>query len=358
MFALVRAILHGVSLEELHRKTHIDIFFLTKLQNIVTTYLKLKSEISTLDARHLPLLRTAKKRGFSDRQLERILGIEEEKIYEFRKYHHLLPKVNRIDTLAGEFPSETNYCYMTYHGDPEAEKRETPSEKKKVLVLGSGAYRIGSSVEFDWCSVSALSTLRTLGYETIMLNFNPETVSTDFDTSDILYFEEINLETIRAIFDRENPIGVIIAMGGQIANNLATRLKNAHIPVIGTDPDDIDSAENRHAFSSLLDSIDVEQPLWAELTTKEEALLFAEKHEYPVIIRPSYVLSGANMRVCADRRQLEIFLDTLVVSREFPTVISKFEMNAKEIEIDGVAKDGKLELYAISEHIENAGVHS
>lgn len=548
IFAIVRALLYWKSVQYIHEKTHIDIFFLTKIENIVNTFSLLQEKKDTLswvmwslqsvhetivnntsgenprsasdkspwpndtfwnrtlhntvtssnsdvlqdytkkmqasvvktEGYHasdcinthlvpvslrdeiLELIVRAKKQGFSDIQLSHIFNVNEKEVREFRYRSGIHPKVNTIDTLWGEFPTETNYCYMTYHGNTlqtmytqpygratykdvsfhtsvtweegstrnldspnmstvkkflawcETEKDmqiveeiwsedlfpETKLRNKnrhsllscvaishkwdwisgdsweniewqhinsaqregeypqKVLVIGSGAYRIGSSVEFDWCCVSAVETLKKLGYLTIMLNCNPETVSTDFDSSDMLYFEEISVETITEIFLKEKPTGVIIAMGWQIANNLAMKLYEAGIPILWTDPRNIDRAENRHTFSALLDSLGVDQPTWAELTNVDEALIFWEKYGYPVIIRPSYVLSGANMRICSDSIQLKEFLHKAHISREYPTVISKFEVWAKEIEIDGVAKDGKLELYALSEHIENAWVHS
>lgn len=360
MFAIVRAFLYGKTQDDIHKKTHIDPFFLEKIENIVMTYQSLKSE---KDWKKANLIQNAKKQGFSDLQLSKVLQQPETEIREFRERNHIIPKVNKIDTLAWEFPTNTNYLYMTYHGDSFAIAHtkgalENVSSKPKVLILGSWGYRIGSSVEFDWCSVSALRTIKSLGYETIMLNYNPETVSTDFDTSDILYFDEINIETILHIFRYEKPIGVILSMGGQIASNLAMKLKEAGIPVLGTDPSNIDRAENRRKFSSLLDSLSVSQPDWDELTNMNEALEFAEKYGYPVIIRPSYVLSGANMRVCSDNIQLKEFLEKAHISREYPTVISKFEIGAKEIEMDGVWQNGELRIYALSEHVENAGVHS
>ncbi|GAB0174595.1 MAG: carbamoyl-phosphate synthase (glutamine-hydrolyzing) large subunit [Candidatus Altimarinota bacterium] len=353
MFAIVRALLYGKSLEEIERKTHIDPFFLSKIQNLVNTYKILKE---TSNWKNKELLQRAKKQGFSDLQLSKILKCTEREVRNFRHENQLRPKINKIDTLAGEFPTNTNYLYMTYHGASSEIQSFTVSPK--ILIIGSGPYRIGSSVEFDWCSVSALRALKKMGYETIMLNFNPETVSTDFDVSDRLYFDEISVESISEIYHSEKPIGVIVSMGGQIANNLAMKLKDFGIPVLGTSPENIDRAEDGHKFSTLCDQIGVVQPTWSELTTKDEATMFGEKYGYPVIIRPSYVLSGANMRVCADSVQLSEFLEKATISKDYPTVISKFEIGAKEIEIDGVGKNGRLELYALSEHVENAGVHS
>lgn len=360
MFSIVRAMLHGESDTSISKKTLIDLFFIAKIRNIVDTYTYLSARRKHWqDAK---LLSRAKKQGFSDLQLSRILSAPENDIRTYRESVGIIPKTNTIDTLGGEYPAITNYLYTTYHGIWEdargGERKQVANSIGKILVLGSGGYRIGSSVEFDWCSVSALRTAKSMGYETIMLNYNPETVSTDFDTSDTLYFDEISLETILHIFSIEKPLWVIISMGGQIANNLAKKLKEAGIPILGTDPDNIDRAEDRRKFSSLLDTIGVEQPLWDQLTSFDEAMRFAEKSGYPVIIRPSYVLSGANMRVCSDAVQLKEFLDKAHISKEFPTVISRFEVGAKELEIDGVAQDGILKLYALSEHIENAGIHS
>jgi len=313
----------------------------------------------------------AKKQGFSDMQIAKLLETEEQKVRSFREKNNILPAIKKIDTLAGEFPSFTNYMYSTYHGTEndripsltptlsQRAREKGQNRKQKIIVLGSGSYRIGSSVEFDWCSVSTLATLKKEGYETIMINFNPETVSTDFDSSDVLYFEEISLERILHIYHFEEALGVIVSMGGQIANNLANKLEKAGVKVLGTKPKDIDAAEDRNKFSALLDKIGVDQPVWAELISKKEALEFGKKYGYPVIIRPSYVLSGANMRVCSNEKQLEKFLEKMAhISQEYPSVISKFEIGAKEIEIDGVAQNGKLKIYAITEHVENAGVHS
>lgn len=383
MFAIARALLNGKTIEQIHEKTHIDLFFLSKLENIVQT----RNELTTFfwkekTKEFFETLKKAKKQGFSDKQIAYIMGEQESIIRTFRKENNIVPVVKKIDTLAWEFPSITNYLYTTYHGTENDivfeeenetkiwdEKKENPSgvEKvsfsemfsKKVIVLGSWSYRIGSSVEFDWCSVNALKTLKNLGYETIMLNFNPETVSTDFDSCNRLYFDEINLERILDIYEREKPLWVIVSMGGQIAQNLAMALKENGVNVLGTSPNDIDKAEDRNKFSQLLDTIEVEQPKWAELTSLEEALDFGKIYGYPVIIRPSYVLSGANMRVCSDEEQLSHFLTNMAhISKEHPTVISKFWQWVKEIEVDGVAQNGNLVIYAMSEHIENAWVHS
>ncbi len=359
MFAIARAFIKGKSVQEIHKKTLIDEFFLTKIKNVVDTNKDLREHLcgKKFKEHHSTLVKQAKLQGFSDKQIAIITEKKEKEIREFRHLENILPVTKKIDTLAGEFPSFTNYLYTTYHGTKS--DVEYSKNKKKVIVLGSGSYRIGSSVEFDWCSVSALSTLKKLWYETIIINFNPETVSTDFDSSDRLYFDEITLERVLDIYEKEKPLWVIVSVGGQIANNLAMKLKKAGVNVLWTSTDDIDRAEDRNKFSKLLDKIGVSQPDWAMLSSLGEAKKFAIKHWYPVIIRPSYVLSGANMRVCSDEKQLTSFLTNMAhISKEHPSVISKFEMGAKEIEVDGVGQNGDLIIYAISEHIENAGVHS
>ena len=360
VLSIAQCIVRGMGIQEVHIKTGIDLFFLSKIENIVRTFELLRTMDTEMSE---DILHTAKKQWFSDLQIARILDVDEAQIRAYRYTYNILPQVNMIDTLAGEFPTRTNYCYTTYHGMRlhSSEKMlswEGKTEKGTVLILWSGTYRIGSSVEFDWCSVSAIHALKEMGYKTIMLNYNPETVSTDYDIPDTLYFDEISIELIHTIIDREKPIGVIISMGWQRANTLALELKKLWIRVLGTDPSYIDRAEDRHKFSSLLDTLGVDQPYWAELTHLHAALAFAEQYGYPVIIRPSYVLSGANMRLCRDEEQLIRFLERAHISEEYPTVISKFEVGAKEIEIDGVAQDGVLKIYALSEHIENAGIHS
>ncbi len=381
MFAIARALINGKTIEQIHEKTHIDLFFLSKLENIVKT----RNELTTFSWKEktkefFETLKKAKKQGFSDKQIASIMWEQESIIRNLRKENNIVPVVKKIDTLAWEFPSITNYLYTTYHGSENdivfENENSSPSIKientstvqkvdaseifsKKIIVLGSGSYRIGSSVEFDWCSVNALKTLKNLWYETIMLNFNPETVSTDFDSCNRLYFDEINLERILDIYEREKPLWVVVSMGGQIAQNLAMALKENGVNILWTSPNDIDKAEDRNKFSQLLDNIEVEQPKWAELTSLDEALDFWKTYGYPVIIRPSYVLSGANMRVCSDQEQLSHFLSNVAhISKEHPTVISKFSVGVKEIEVDGVAQNGNLIIYAMSEHIENAWVHS
>lgn len=358
ILAIARALIKGKSIKHIQKKTLIDPFFLEKINNIVQTRTELwEVPLGKLFVKHIPLIQKAKKQWFSDTGIAKILGSNEQTVRKYRLKNNIVPCIKKIDTLAGEFPSQTNYMYTTYHG---IHNDRVPSKrKKKVIVLGSGSYRIGCSVEFDWCSVSTLSTLKQEWYETLMINFNPETVSTDFDSSDGLYFDEISLEKVLDIYEIEKPLGVIISMGWQIANNLANKLKEAGVNILGTKPEDIDKAEDRNKFSSLLDNIGVGQPIWAELTSNKEALKFGKENGYPVIIRPSYVLSGANMRVCSNEKQLKKFLEKVAhISTEFPSVISKFEIWAKEIEIDGVAQNGKLKIYAITEHVENAGVHS
>jgi len=367
VFAVVLALKKGMSLDKVHSLTGIDVFFLSKIKNVIDTETLLSQKIGTrLWVKDMPLLQEAKKQWFSDKQVEIITGIQEESIRKFRFSHELLPVVKQIDTLGWEFAAQTNYLYTTYSGtedDLDFSPHPNPLPKgegrEKVLVIGSGAYRIGSSVEFDWCCVNTLKTLRKNGYETLFLNCNPETVSTDYEESDKLYFDEINLERVLDICEKEQPMWVIISMWGQTANNLAIPLKKAGIPILGTDPKYIDNAEDRNKFSALLDKIDVDQPKWTEVSNIKDSLDFANKVWFPVLIRPSYVLSGANMRVCSNSEQLQEFLEKKAnVSKDHPTVISKFQENSKELEIDGVAKDGKLVIYAIWEHIENAWVHS
>ncbi|EKD78292.1 MAG: hypothetical protein ACD_41C00373G0002 [uncultured bacterium] len=296
-----------------------------------------------------------KKLGFSDQQIARLYHKTEPQIRHLRKKYHVLPVVKQIDTLAGEYPAQTNYLYFTYHGtEPDVART-----KRGVIVLGSGPYRIGSSVEFDWCCVQAVKTIRQAKRPSIMVNCNPETVSTDYDISDRLYFEELTLERTLDIVDFERPTGVIVAMGGQTPNNLAMDLEAAHVPILGTSPHDIDRAENRYRFSQLLDQIGLDQPVWKEVTTLAAATQFAKQVGYPVLIRPSYVLSGAAMNVAFSAEHLTHYLEQAAeVSSKYPAVISKFIQNAREIEFDGVANHGELTVYAMTEHIENAGVHS
>ncbi len=354
VFAIALALKKGYSINDVHKLTKIDKWFLHKISNIVETEKKLKAfTIKTLPAE---LLYKAKTRGFSDRQIAITLGCKALDVKLKRLESGIVPYIKQIDTLAAEYPAKTNYMYLTYN----ASKDDITFEKrKKVIVLGSGSYRIGSSVEFDWCCVNAVNSLKKLGYETIMINYNPETVSTDYDSCDKLYFDEISIETVMAIYGKEKPYGIIISTGGQIANNLALKLRNAGAKILGTSAKSIDNAEDRYKFSKLLDENNIDQPEWKELSSVEKAKEFAKKVGYPVLIRPSYVLSGAAMSIAYNPKDLVSYLKKATgLSRDYPVVISKFITNAKEIEIDAVAKDGRLLLWAISEHIEKAGVHS
>ncbi|HRH24115.1 MAG TPA: carbamoyl-phosphate synthase (glutamine-hydrolyzing) large subunit, partial [Candidatus Paceibacterota bacterium] len=350
VFALAEALRAGVSVQKIHAMSGITPWFLEKMQNIVAMERSLKR--SPLNKASLI---KAKKAGFSDKQLATIKKTTEAKIRAQRLRLGVRPVAKQIDTLAGEFPAQTNYLYLTYHG---TENDVTPG-KKSIMVLGSGPYCIGSSVEFDWSSVQALNTLRAEGRETVMVNYNPETVSTDYDMSDRLYFEELSLERVLDIHDFENPSGTIVSTGGQIPNNLALPLSDNGVKVLGTNPKDINRAEDRHVFSALLDKLAVDQPAWVELSSLKQATKAAAELGYPVLIRPSFVLSGAAMSVAFDETSLVKFLKrATAVSNDHPVVISKFIENAREIEIDGVAQKGELVLYAITEHVENAGTHS
>ncbi|MBI2971185.1 MAG: carbamoyl-phosphate synthase (glutamine-hydrolyzing) large subunit [Candidatus Aenigmarchaeota archaeon] len=361
IFAIADAMKHGISVEELHDMTKIDRWFLYKMHNIVE-HEKMLARYGIEDVPRDVLLR-AKQLGFSDYQLARIMFKDrqhmEEKVMAVRSYRKrlgIVPVVKQIDTLAAEFPAKTNYLYLTYNG---TEDDIDFTGSNKIIVLGGGAYRIGSSVEFDWCAVNTILTLRELGYHTIMINYNPETVSTDYDICDKLYFDELTFERVLDIYEKESPLGVIISMGGQIPNNLSLRFLTANVRVLGTAPESIDRAEDRHKFASLLDSLGIDQPQWKELTNIGEAKKFSGAVGYPVLIRPSYVLSGSAMSVAFTEHELERYVEkAAAVSKEHPVVISKFITNAKELEIDAVAKDGTLLVRAITEHIENAGVHS
>ncbi len=354
MFAITEAIKRGYSIDKIHRLTKVNPWFLYKMENIVEFEKKLrKHKIKNMP---VSLMKEAKQKGFSDKQIAILTGSTESNVRSRRKKMGVIPYVKQIDTLAAEYPAKTNYLYLTYNGccDDIIFK-----EKKQVIVLGGGAYRIGSSVEFDWCCVNSVITLDSLNYKTIMINHNPETVSTDYDICDKLYFDELTFERVLDICEKENPKGVIVSMGGQIPNNLAMPLHNAGVTILGTSPLNIDRAENRHTFSKLLDTLEIDQPKWKELTSIEAAEEFAEKVSYPVLVRPSYVLSGAAMSIALSKNELKKYLKKASeVSKEYPVVISKFITGAKEIEIDAVANNGKLYCYAISEHIENAGVHS
>jgi carbamoyl-phosphate synthase large subunit len=353
IFAVPEAIKQGYPIDRIHELSRIDRWFLDKIRNVVAIEERLHRCAAVCPPE---LLREAKQAGFSDRQIGGLIGLPEGRVRELRQASGIVPRVKQIDTLAAEYPARTNYLYLTYNGQED----DVPAgAKDAVIVLGSGAYRIGSSVEFDWCCVSALLTLRRLGYTTVLINHNPETVSTDYNECDKLFFDELSLETVLDIYQKENPVGVVIAVGGQIPNNLATQLHAAGVKVLGTSPRHIDIAEDRHKFSRLLDELQVEQPVWNELVTVEETLAFANGIGYPVIVRPSYVLSGAAMGVASNDAELAKFLHRATeVSHEHPVVISKFIEDAKELEIDAVARGGELVAWAISEHVENAGVHS
>ncbi len=354
IFAIPEALKAGMSVDEIHELTFIDKWFLYKIKGIVDIERKLKQVGEQRCPRDL--LQEAKQHGFSDLQIGRALGMDELQARELRKNYGLSPCVKQIDTLAAEYPAQTNYLYLTYNG---SEDDLSFLDRNSVMVLGSGAYRIGSSVEFDWCGVNSVLALKNLNYQTILVNYNPETVSTDYDECDKLYFDELSFETVVDIYEKEKPIGIIISMGGQIPNNLALRLHHYGIRLLGTSALSIDHAEDRHKFSKLLDELQIDQPKWKELTSMPEAKRFAENVGYPVLIRPSYVLSGAAMSIAVNDNELEKFLNKATdISADHPVVISKFIENAKEIEIDAVAQEGELLVYAVTEHVENAGVHS
>ena len=369
IFIIYRALAEGWTVDRIHRLTKIDPWFLHKIARVLETEQALKSVMKGGDdlppppssLLPPPLLAEAKRLGFSDGRIGEFLGMEEAAVRSLREEYRIRPAVKQIDTLAAEYPAKTNYLYMTYGaaGPGSGAKDDVAPSGRGVMVLGSGAYRIGSSVEFDWCCVNAVETARKLGRYSIMVNCNPETVSTDYDMCDRLYFEELTLERILDIYERERPDGLVLSMGGQIPNNLATRLFAAGALIYGTRPESIDMAEDRNKFSALLDRLAIEQPEWRELTDLPSARAFAAEAGYPVLIRPSYVLSGAAMNVAWDDESLETFLGYAAdVSAEHPVVISKFVENSKEIEIDAVAKRGEILFHAITEHVENAGVHS
>ena len=364
IFVISKAMHKGYTIDQIHELTQIDHWFLHKLKHIIDVDEQLKTcNINTLDKN---LLRTAKVYGFTDFQIARAVGLEDEVgnmhkavlvVRQLRKSYGILPVVKQIDTLAAEYPAQTNYLYVTYSGVASDIKFET--DRKSVIVLGSGAYRIGSSVEFDWCGVQALNTIRKQGYRSIMINYNPETVSTDYDMCDRLYFDELTFERVMDIIDMEMPQGVIVSTGGQIPNNLAIHLDAENVPILGTKAKDIDNAEDRAKFSAMLNDIGVNQPEWRALTSMADIQEFVDRVGFPVLVRPSYVLSGAAMNVCSNNDELERFLQLAAnVSEDHPVVVSKFIENAKEIEMDAVARDGEIMAYAISEHIEFAGVHS
>ena len=364
IFAIAQALEEGYSIERIYELTKIDPWFIGKLKNIVDYKHKL-STYNSLEELPAEVLREAKVMGFSDFQIARFVlkpqqgNMEKENlaVRSYRKKLGILPAVKRINTVASEHPELTNYLYMTYA--VEGYDVNYYKNEKSVIVLGSGAYRIGSSVEFDWCSVNAIQTARKLGYKSIMINYNPETVSTDYDVCDRLYFDELSFERVLDVIDLEQPRGVIVSVGGQIPNNLAMKLYRQSVPVLGTSPISIDRAENRNKFSAMLDQLGIDQPAWLELTSLDDVKDFVKKVGYPVLVRPSYVLSGAAMNVCYDQEELERFLQMASeVSKEYPVVVSQFMQETKEIEFDAVAQNGEIVEYAISEHIEFAGVHS
>lgn len=354
IFAIAEALKAGFTIDKIHELSKIDAWFLYKVKNIIDKEKQLKSlRLSDIDS---VTLQEIKQLGFSDEQIGLMTQESSARVRSFRIEQGVVPRVKQIDTLAAEYPARTNYLYLTYHGDRDDIEFNTNNQ---VVVLGSGPYRIGSSVEFDWCCVNAVITLRKMHYDAIMINYNPETVSTDYDICDKLYFEELTYERVMDIYEKEHPQGCIVSMGGQIPNGLALSLHKSGVPILGTSPVDIDRAEDRHKFSQLLDQLDIDQPAWSELTSLEEAKKFAVKVGFPVLIRPSYVLSGAAMSVALSKTELQDYLKKASeISKDFPVVISKFITNAKEIEIDAVANKGELFCYAISEHVENAGVHS
>ena len=361
IFVISKALRAGYTVERIHSLTKIDKWFLYKLQNIMETSKQLHAH-HTLQTIPTGLLYDAKRQGFSDFQIARAIGMDdmEQGILQVRTHRKalgILPVVKQIDTLAAEYPAQTNYLYLTYSGTED--EVEYADDHRSVIVLGSGAYRIGSSVEFDWCGVQALNTIRKEGYRSVMINYNPETVSTDYDICDRLYFDELTFERVMDIIEKEHPHGVIVSTGGQIPNNLAMQLDSQGVPILGTSAASIDNAEDRDKFSAMLDRIGVDQPEWRALTSMEDIAAFIKQVGFPVLVRPSYVLSGAAMNVCSNEDELNRFLELAAnVSKKHPVVVSRFIENAKEIEMDAVAQNGKIVAYAISEHIEFAGVHS
>lgn len=366
IFVISKAFRAGYTVDQIHELTKIDRWFLQKLYDIMQT----SKELHAFDMKGIQrwrinpeLIRTAKIQGFSDFQIARAIGLDGDPergsmlVRQFRKEHGILPVVKQIDTLAAEYPAQTNYLYLTYSGT-EHDVTYT-GDHRSIVVLGSGAYRIGSSVEFDWCGVQALNTIRKEGYRSVMINYNPETVSTDYDMCDRLYFDELTFERVMDILELENPHGVIVSTGGQIPNNLAMRLDEQHVNILGTTAKSIDNAEDREKFSAMLDRIGVDQPRWKELSSMEDINGFVAEVGFPVLVRPSYVLSGAAMNVCSNQEELERFLKLAAnVSQKHPVVVSQFIEHAKEVEMDAVADHGEIVMYAISEHIEFAGVHS
>ena len=364
IFAIAQALEEGYSIDRIYELTKIDPWFIGKLKNIVDYKHKLET-YNAIEEVPADVLRQAKILGFSDFQIARFViknasgNMEKENlaVRSHRKKLGVLPAVKRIPTVASEHPDLTNYLYMTYA--VEGHDVNYYNNEKSVVVLGSGAYRIGSSVEFDWCSVNAITTARKLGYKSIMINYNPETVSTDYDMCDRLYFDELSFERVLDVIDLENPRGVIVSVGGQIPNNLAMKLYRQSVPILGTSPVSIDRAENRNKFSAMLDQLGIDQPQWSALTSMDDVKAFVDRVGFPVLVRPSYVLSGAAMNVCYDYEELERFLQMASeVSKEYPVVISQFMTETNEIEFDAVAQNGEVVEYAISEHVEYAGVHS
>lgn len=363
IFAIAEAFSRGYSVDRIHEMTKIDKWFLERLRNIHL----LKNELdkySTITGVSSILLRKAKQMGFSDFQIGRLTIKNDENAHrkmldvrEYRKNLKIVPYVKQIDTMAGEYPAMTNYLYITYNGSEGDIRYE--HDGKSVIVLGSGAYRIGSSVEFDWCGVSALNTIKRLGYRSVMINYNPETVSTDYDTCDRLYFDELSFERVMDIVEMEEPKGVVVSTGGQIPNNLAMRLSSQHVNILGTSAESIDRAEDRQKFSMMCDQLGIDQPRWKELTSLEDIYRFVDEVGFPLLVRPSYVLSGAAMNVVSNRDELVRFLELAVeVSKDHPVVVTEFIEQAKEVELDAVSQNGEIKAYAISEHVEFAGVHS
>lgn len=364
IFVISKAMRQGYTIEQIYNLTKIDKWFLYKLQNIVNTAKALEN-YNAIETVPLNLLRQAKEQGFSDFQIARAIMksdfespyIASDNIRQYRKQSGIVPVVKQIDTLAAEYPAATNYLYLTYNGTEN--DVNYLHDHRSIVILGSGAYRIGSSVEFDWCSVNALQSVKKEGWRSVMINYNPETVSTDYDMCDRLYFDELTYERVMDILELEQPHGAILSVGGQIPNNLATRLDNAGINILGTSAASIDNAEDRHKFSSMLDRLGIDQPRWRELTSFDDIHQFIKEVGFPVLVRPSYVLSGAAMNVCSNDDELDRFLSLAAnVSNQYPVVVSEFIQNAKEIEMDAVAQNGEIKIYAISEHIEFAGVHS
>ena len=359
-----KAMHHGYTIDQIHELTKIDKWFLQKLQHIREIDNRLH-EVKSINVLDKALLKEAKIYGFTDFQIGRAIGLENEMdmdkailvVRNLRKIYGIIPVIKQIDTLAAEYPAQTNYLYVTYNGISNDIKFE--NDKKSIVVLGSGAYRIGSSVEFDWCGVQALNTIRKEGYRSVMINYNPETVSTDYDMCDRLYFDELTFERVLDIIDLENPHGVIVSTGGQIPNNLAMRLDGQRVPILGTTAEKIDNAEDRAKFSEMLSRNGIDQPEWSALTSMDDIKVFIDRVGFPVLVRPSYVLSGAAMNICSNQEELERFLQLAVnVSKKHPVVVSRFIEQAKEVEMDAVARNGEIIAYAISEHIEFAGVHS